>query len=58
MCILLNDRILKTERLHVSNVEKPYSRGADMKIVVVEFRLYDNISTANEGGGREKKKIN
>lgn len=47
MCILLNDN-LKKERLHISDIEKPYSRGADVKLIVVEFRLYDNISSAKE----------
>lgn len=38
----------KKELLYISDVEKPYSRGADMKLVVVEFRLDDNISTVKE----------
>lgn len=44
----------KKERLYISDVEKPYSRGADMKLVVVEVRLDDNVSTVK---GETNKKI-
>ena len=39
----------KKSRCCSSDVKKSYSRSADVKVVIVKLRFYDNVSTVCEG---------